>query len=57
MPNRRESSEDLPRPVDDSQLAKLAEMGYPVEMARNALIITRNNLEEAVNILVSNTDE
>ena len=56
MPHRSNSEEGV-QVVDDSLLAKLMDMGYNCEMARNALIITRNDLDEAVNLLICNADE
>ena len=56
MPQRANSDEGV-QAMDDSLLAKLMDMGYNCDMARNALIITRNNLDEAVNLLICNADE
>lgn len=37
--------------ASDESVAKLVEIGYDANMARNALIITHDNLEEAVSLL------
>ena len=39
--------------VDDTSLAKLVEMGFTLEMARNALIISRGDMGEATQLLIS----
>ena len=38
----------------DGALAELLTMGFEVDLAQNALVITRGNVSEAVNLLVSN---
>ena len=43
-------------PVDDHKLAQIVDMGFTAEMAKNALIITRGNFEEALNLLLSSPD-
>ena len=42
--------------LDDSSLAHIMEMGFSAEMARNALIITRGDVPEAINLLLSSPD-
>ncbi|XP_066273404.1 protein mono-ADP-ribosyltransferase PARP6-like isoform X3 [Branchiostoma lanceolatum] len=39
--------------IHDRHVAQLVDMGFTVEMARNALFMTRNNLEEAINLLLT----
>ena len=43
-------------PVDDHNLAQIVEMGFSTEMGTNALIITRGNFEEALNLLISSPE-
>ncbi|KAL5005203.1 hypothetical protein ScPMuIL_018659 [Solemya velum] len=38
--------------VDDSKLSQIMEMGFSSEIARNALIITRGDVQEATNLLL-----
>ncbi len=42
--------------IDDLSLAKIIDMGFSMDMARNALVITRGQLEEALNLLISSPD-
>ena len=42
--------------VDDKALSQLLDMGFPLETSRNALTITRGNMDEATNLLVSSPE-
>ena len=58
-PARSPQRPDIPPtypPVDDHRLAQIVEMGFSTEMSRNALIITRGNFEEALNLLISSPE-
>ena len=42
--------------VDDESLSTVMNLGFSAELARNSLIITRGNIEEASNLLLSNPE-
>ncbi|WAR09668.1 PARP8-like protein [Mya arenaria] len=42
--------------VNDEDVARLAEMGFPIVLARNALLITHGSVKEASNLLVYNPE-
>ena len=42
--------------VSDDSLAHLMSMGFPLDLARNALSMTGENIEEAINLLISAPD-
>ncbi|XP_064607545.1 protein mono-ADP-ribosyltransferase PARP6-like [Liolophura sinensis] len=42
--------------IDDASLAHLVDMGFSMEASRNALIITRGEVSEATDLLLSNPD-
>ena len=42
--------------ADDEALAQMMEMGFSSEISRNALIITHGNIEEAINLLMTNPE-
>ena len=42
--------------VSDESLAHIISMGFPLDLARNALAMTGENIEEAVNLLIYDPD-
>ena len=42
--------------VDDEDLAHMVEMGFSLEVSRNALIVTQGNVEQALNLVMNQTD-
>ena len=42
--------------VSDDSLAHIISMGFPLDLARNALAMTGENIEEAVNLLIYDPD-
>ncbi|XP_041368410.1 uncharacterized protein LOC121382844 [Gigantopelta aegis] len=42
--------------MDDLALAQIVEMGFSSEVSRNALVITDGNVEEAINLLITNPE-
>ncbi|XP_071110322.1 protein mono-ADP-ribosyltransferase PARP6-like [Haliotis cracherodii] len=42
--------------VEDDAIAQVVEMGFSPEVARNALIITRGNVQEALNLVLTNPE-
>ncbi|WAQ95434.1 PARP6-like protein [Mya arenaria] len=55
FPKRAKVEQPLTQ-VNDEDVGKLAEMGFPTVLARNALLISHGSVEEASNLLVYNTE-
>ncbi|XP_041368398.1 protein mono-ADP-ribosyltransferase PARP6-like [Gigantopelta aegis] len=42
--------------MNDEALAQIVEMGFSSEVSRNALVITHGNVQEAINLLITNPE-
>ena len=45
-----------PSAISDDALAQILSMGFPMDLAQTALIMTQGDTERAVNLLVSDPD-